>query len=148
MTSSRLLIIFSTIIGLIVIGTVCLALFLNAKPVKLLPENTPEGSVQIYLLARQQKDYQKALSYLKFVYPPKYDWVALASNSPQQSWGATLIGTTREDYITTVQVKVDIYRTSGILESYIDSQLITFYVFQSPSKDRWFITSPSAPSFP
>lgn len=67
--SSRWLLIFGAAIGLLVIAAIVLV-FAMAKPggEPLLPEDTPEGTVQRYLLALQDEDYMTAYNYLSF--PP------------------------------------------------------------------------------
>ena len=77
-SSSRLLLGFGITIGILVVVAVALVLSTRGS-VPLLPEDTPQGTVQRFLTALQNKDLQKAYTYLsldvKGEKMPYQDWV-------------------------------------------------------------------------
>ena len=96
------MIIFAIVIGVLVIVTVSLVLSTKGDKIVLLPEDTPQGIVQRYLMAVQDKDYQQAYNYLSFDTSGEIttydDWlssVALPQTSNQTAWEATLGKTTQ-----------------------------------------------------
>ena len=62
--SSRFLLGFGIFILVIVATAVTIALVGGNEQVKLLPENSPEGTVQRFLMAVKDQDYTKAYGYL------------------------------------------------------------------------------------
>ena len=77
-SSNRLLLSFGVGIGILVVVAVALVLSTSGS-VSLLPEDTPQGTVQRFLMALQDKDLQKAYSYLSLDVKggkmPYQDWV-------------------------------------------------------------------------
>jgi hypothetical protein len=69
---------FGITIGILVIIAVALVLSTRGS-VSLLPADTPQGTVQRFLVALQDKDFQKAYSYLSLDVKggkmPYQDWV-------------------------------------------------------------------------
>ena len=63
-SSRRWLIIFAIVISILVTMTVFLVLLTKGNEVTLLSENTPQGTVQRYLIAVQEENYQEAYGYL------------------------------------------------------------------------------------
>ncbi len=63
-TSNRFLLGFGIIIAAIVVLAVTLAVTGGNEQVKLLPETSPEGTVQRFLLAVKDHDYLKAYGFL------------------------------------------------------------------------------------
>jgi hypothetical protein len=64
-SSNRLLAIFGVAIGLLLLVTIVLVLILSSRStLSLLPQNTPEGTIQRYLLAIESGDYLSAYNYL------------------------------------------------------------------------------------
>ena len=63
-SSSRALAIFGAVIGLLAVVALILVLVTSNQPVRLLPENTPEGVVQRYILALDRGDYPGAWSFV------------------------------------------------------------------------------------
>ena len=146
-SSRRWLIIFTIILSILVIATVSLVLFTKGNKVTLLPEDSPQGTVQRYLLAIHDKDYQKAFSYLSFSPTDKIttynDWI-LMIGSPQMGqsvWKATLGKITLNSDTATVEVTVDTIRMGGLFNNSQFSQQIDFLLVKKGNS--WFITSPT-----
>ena len=146
-SSRRWLIIFAIVIGILVVATVALVLINRGSEVTLLPEDTPQGVVQRYLLAIKDGDYQKAYSYLSFIKGKIMtydDWVRswnLPQTSNQSVWKATLGKTTQDDYNASVGVTINTFRPGGLFEDPINSRQITFKLVKIVGK--WVITSPT-----
>ena len=148
-SSRRWLIIFAIVISILVIATVSLVLLAKGNEVTLLPENTPQGTVQRYLIAVQEKNYQKAYSYLSFDPSQKVqtydDWLRMVTGEPQISnqptWKATLGKTTQNGDNATVEVAIDTFRPGGPFEDSLRSQQIIFHL--SKIDGTWLITSPT-----
>ena len=150
-SSRRWLVIFAVVIGVLVIATVSLVLFTKGNNVTLLPEDTPQGVVQRYLIALQEKDYQLAYSYLSFdssvktPYTSYSDWLismtAMPAISSQSVWKATLGQVTLNDDSASVEVTIDTFRMGGLFS---DSQYTQLIIFQlSRTEGVWHITSPT-----
>ena len=147
-SSRRWLIIFAIVISVLVITTVSLAVFTNGNEVVLLPEDTPQGIVQRYLIAVQEKNYQKAYSYLSFDPLQKIetydDWlrrVTGVQTSNQPEWKATLNKVTQNGDNATVEVAIDTIRPGGPFGDLLSSQQIIFQLIKIDS--MWLITSPT-----
>ena len=147
-SSRRWLFIFTTIIGILVITTISLVLFTKGNEVTLLPEDTPAGTVQRYLIAIQEKNYQKAYSYLSFDPSQKIttydDWLRMIGGPqiPDQStWKASLGKTTQNVDNANVEVTIDTFRPGGPFGDPVHSQQILFLLSKNDS--RWVITSPT-----
>ena len=149
-SSSRLLISFGIGIIALVIVTVVLVLTIGQGNTHLLPENTPEGVVQRYLLAIQESDYSKAYSYLA-PQPTPTDYykgspqsfeyfVNSAQNAANTTWKANLGKVTVKDNTASVELTVDIFRSAGPLENPIHTNTIIFLLVKSG--DNWLVTSP------
>ncbi len=147
MRSSRFLVGFSIAIAVVVIAAVALVLTTRGN-VPQLPEDTPQGIVQRYLTAIQQKDYPGAYSYLKVEQdgqPLTYDqWLKQVPVpfpvSQQSSWKATLGNTSIMGDRATVEVIIDIFRPGGPFDNPVQSQTVLFQLTQTDN--AWFITSP------
>lgn len=147
-SSRRWLGIFAAVIGILAIVAVLLVLFTNGRKVTLLDENTPQGTVQRYLIELKDTNYPKAYAYLLFSPSDKIstynDW--LTSNvSPysynQTTWKATLGKVTQDGNNATVDVMVDTFRPGGIFSNSQYSQQIVFIL--TKTGNSWFITSPT-----
>jgi hypothetical protein len=147
-SSRRWLGIFTAVIGILAIVAVLLVLFTNGRKVTLLDENTPQGTVQRYLIELKDTNYAKAYAYLLFSPSDKIstynDW--LTSNvSPysynQTTWKATLGKVTQDGNNATVDVMVDTFRPGGIFSDSQYSQQIVFIL--TKTGNSWFITSPT-----
>jgi hypothetical protein len=128
---------------------VSLVLLTKGNEVTLLPEDKPQGTVQRYLIAIQDKDYPQAYSYLSFDTSGQIttydDWLRSVTVMPetysQPAWKATLGKTTQNGDNATVEVTIDTFRTGGLLGDSQFSQYITFQL--TKSGNSWFITSPT-----
>ncbi len=112
-TSNRLLLWFGVAIGVLVIVTVALVLSTTRGSSTLLPEDTPEGTVQRFLLAMEQQDFAKAYSYLaldeKGQRVPYESWVqSIPRGSSGSGWKATIDKTTVSGDQATVIVTVSV----------------------------------------
>lgn len=143
-SSRRWLIIFAIVIGVLVIATVSLVLFAKENQVTLLPENTPQGTVQRFLIAVQDKDYLKAYNYLSLDQTGKIitynDWIMRVSYV-QSTWKATLGKVTENGDNATVEVTIDIISPGGPFENSTYSQQLTFQLIKE--NGLWFIVSPT-----
>ncbi len=146
-SSRRWLIIFAVIIGVLVIATVSLVLFTKENIDTLLPEDSPQGTVQRYLIAIQDRDYPKAYTYLHIKQSPKNltysDWLNSMPiyQTSQSVWKATLGKTTQNGDNATVEVTIDAFRPSGPFGDSLRSQQITFQLTKIDG--NWLITSPT-----
>ncbi len=144
-SSRRWLLAFGLTIGVLVIVTMALVLTtssLGDEP--LLPENTPEGTVQRFLLAVRDEDYLAADSYLS---PTIDDKIAYDLRRPQPvgsgdgpGWKATLGKSIVRDDEATVDVTVDVFRPRGPFESSVRTHQVTFFLKKEGAS--WKITSP------
>jgi len=146
-SSNRWLIIFAIVIGILVIATVSLVLLIKGNEVTLLPEDTPQGIVQRYLIAVQEKDYPVAYEYLYFDSSQKNqtynDWLSMVmpQASNQATWKATLGNTTQNGNNATVEVIIDTVRPGGPFGNPTSSQQILFQL--SKIDGKWLIASPT-----
>jgi hypothetical protein len=148
-SSRRWLFIFAIVISILVIATISLVLLTKGNEVTLLPEDTPQGIVQRYLIAVQEKNYQEAYNYLSFDPSEKTqtydDWLRMVIGAPQISnqpvWKATLGKTTQNGDNATVEVIIDTFRPGGLFEDPLHSQQIIFQL--SKIDGKWLITSPT-----
>ena len=146
-SSRRWLFISAIVIGLLVIATVTLVLLTKGNKVTLLPENSPQGTVQRYLMAIQEKDYQKAFGYLSFSPMDKIttynDWILTvgAPQSRQSVWKATLGKITLNNDNATVEVTIDTFYPGGLFGDSQYSRQIDFLLIKT--NNSWFITSPT-----
>ena len=150
MNSSRQwLIIFTAVLSVLVITTASLVFLTKGYEVALLPENTPQGTVQRYLIAIQERDYQAAYNYLSFdpsQKPLTYDkWLNMGTGNPQRpnqtTWKATLGKTTQNGDYATVEVIIDTLRPDGPFVNPLNSQQVAFQLHIINLK--WLITSPT-----
>jgi hypothetical protein len=149
MTSHRWLIIFAVVISILVITTVSLVLFTKGNQVALLPYDTPQGIVQLYLIAIQEQDYREAYGYLSFDPSQKIttydDWLRMVGGIPampyQSAWKATLGRTTQEGDSASVEVTIDTFRPGGPFVEPVRSQLMIFQLVKIGGE--WLITSPT-----
>jgi hypothetical protein len=151
-SSNRVLIGFGIGLAVLVILTVVLVLSLGQKSAPALPQNTPEGTVQAYLVAVQEKDYTRAYSYLMPFptptdnlkpYPPySYEnWLNSARNTGNVAWKATLGRTSITGNKATVEVNIEVFRPAGPFDNPVHTNNITFALTQEG--DRWLITTPT-----
>jgi hypothetical protein len=152
-TSNRILLGFGIGIAALVIITIVLVFTLGQKAAPLLSENTPEGTVQRYLQAIQDKDYTKAYSYIAPIptptdypkgYPPAQSfeyWIQSAQNAANNNWRATLGKTIINGDNATVGIKVEVFRSGGLFNNPVYSNNVTFSL--KKVNNLWLITSPT-----
>ena len=144
-SSNRLLIIFGVAIGALVLASVILVFaFRDDKPITLLPEDSPEGTVQRYFIALQNEDYITAYD---FIAPlpndkmPYEEWKGSYYRSVQKNvWKATIGESkiTRDE--ATVDVVIEVFRPQGPFSDPISRNQIMFSL--KKSELSWIITSP------
>ncbi len=145
MSSRRWLLTFGLAIGILVIATVALVL-ITASPEDepLLPEDTPEGTVQRFLLAIRNEDYLTAESYLSPTIDDKIAYDLRRNRATELSeragWKATLGKSVVRDDEATVDVMVDVFRPQGPFENSVRTYRITFFLKKEGTS--WKITSP------
>ena len=148
-TSSRALIGFGIGIGVLVLVTIILVLTLGRGKSALLSENTPQGIVQRYLLAIQEKDYSAAYKYLA---PPEpvnvkepvlsYEmWLTSAQNSVNSTWKANLGEVNISGETANVNVTIGVLRPGGPFGNPVNTSNVTFFLKNVGS--NWLIVSPA-----
>ena len=145
-SSNRLLLWFGAVIGALIALSIILVAVTARQPEKTLPENTPEGTVQRYLLAITNGDYQKAFAYLSQAPQARLnydDWVRqLGNNRPSSSsWKASLGKTTVTGNQATVNIVVSVFTPSGPFSDPVRTNNVSFIL--QKSGDSWLITSPT-----
>ena len=143
-SSSRWLLIFGVTIGVLVIVAVVLVLTMPTPETRLLPEDTPEGTVQRYFLALQAEDYVTAYSYLSSSsrennpYEVWREYFISFEEKPE--WKVTLGESAVKGSEATVDVVVDIFRPGGRFFDYPVRTQQTFVLEKEGTS--WNITSP------
>lgn len=144
-SSRRWLVIFGLAIGVIIAVTVTLVL-ITASPgdETLLPEDTPEGTVQQFLLAVRDGDYLAAESYLSPSVDDKIDFdlrrSRVVGSGEGASWRATLGKSVVKGDEATVEVTVDVFRPRGPFENAVSTYRVTFFL--NKEETSWRIISP------
>ena len=136
-------------IAIAALAVIAVVLVFTQKNVALLPEDTPQGTVQRFLIAIQDKDYPKAYNYLQITEKDlkvSYDdWVRfdvpLMSSTSQPAWKATLGQTTIYGSNASVEVFVDTFRpnSNGPFGSSTYTQLILFQL--TKTGNSWLINT-------
>ena len=126
--------------------TVGLALLTHGPTVSL-PEDTPDGTVQRFLTAVQNRDFPKAYGYLshdqKGALATYDDWIRSVqppSQTSRPAWRATLGKTTTSGNYSSVEVIVDVFQPGGPFENPVRTQTVLFQL--TKTGNSWFITSP------
>ena len=149
MTSSkRFLIGFSIAIVVLAAAAISIALLTQGNNIVLEPENTPQGTVQRFLIAIQDKDYPKAYSYLKVEtknQPMPYTYSDFLNEvthpwSTGTAWKATLSKTTVTGDSATVEVIVDTLRPGGPFQDPVNTQTVTFQM--TKVDNTWYVSNP------
>jgi hypothetical protein len=148
-TSSRTLIGFGIGLAVLVIITIILVLTVGQKTAPELSDNTPQGVLQRYLLAVQEKNYPVAYAYLNphdFKNPggptqTYEDWLQSARNTRNHTWKAYLGQVTVNADTASIVLNIDVFRADGPLANPINSNSITFLLDRSSGK--WLIISPT-----
>jgi hypothetical protein len=145
-SSSKWLIIFAGIIGTLALIAVVLVLVTGGKNVTLLAADTPQGTVQQYLIALEEGDYQRSYNYLSPNLPGTMsydDWLSQNTNRPagQTGWRATLGKTVQNGNYATVEVMIETSYPGGMMSSSQSNLPVTFDL--SETGNSWLITSPT-----
>lgn len=144
-SSNRLVYIFGLVIMALILVTVILVLVLpGAADSPLLPADSPEGTVQRYLLAISNKNFQEAYDYLSAksnIRPTYLEWQQpfLISADPP-AYRVTIDKTDLRSNEAAVEVSVDTFRPGSILENPIHTNHIVFWLTQEET--GWKIISP------
>ena len=146
-SSSKWLIIFAGIIGALALLAVILVLSTQGKNVTLLAADTPQGTVQRYLIALENQDYQQAYTYLSPNMPGTMsynDWLTQNQNRPavQNSWRATLGKTAQNGGYATVEVMIETSYPGAMMSSSQSNLPVTFDLTETGNS--WLITSPTS----
>jgi hypothetical protein len=149
-SSNRMLIGFAGGIIVLVIITIVLVFTLGQVKSPILPENTPQGVVQRYLQAVQNKDFAAAYSYLT---PPSgtpditkgppqtFDfYVSSAQGAVRNAWKASLGKVSETGDTASVEVDIEVFTSEGPFGNAIHTNNITF--FMKKSGPNWLITAP------
>ena len=145
-TSSRFLLGFGIVIVLVVAVAVTLALIGGNEPVKLLPQDSAEGTVQRFLMAVKEQDYVKAYTFIspqtEYLKTGSYDeWVrSMQSMRANSSWKASIVKSTLRENDATIDVAVDVFRPDDPLTNPVNTNRVTFLLLKENGK--WMITSP------
>ena len=143
-SSNRLLIIFGSAIGVLVLVAIILVLAMPAHQPALLPEDTPEGTVQRYFIALQNEDYAKAYSFITQPADTKmtYDIWRGQYNRPtgKNVWKVTIGKAKIIGSDATVDVVIDVFRPQGPLSDPVNTNRITFSLRKAGA--AWTIISP------
>jgi hypothetical protein len=145
MKSNRLLIIFGIVIAAMVLIAIILVMSLSGeKSVSLLPEGTPEGTVQRFFIALQGEDYVKAYAFITPRNDDKmtYDiWKGSHYRSTEKSvWKATIGKSKITGDEATVDVVIDVFRPQGPFSEPVNTNRMNFSLKKVAS--GWTITSP------
>ena len=144
MKSNRWLLIIGIIIAVLAIGTTTLVLTLKNNSA-LLPENTPDGVVQRYIIALKNNDYQAAYDYLTAATKtrvPYAQWKPVIYSGPDKpTWQVTLGKPAVAGNTATLDVVIDRFTNGvGILNNSVYSQTVTFQLEMETGK--WKISQP------
>jgi len=140
------------VIGVLIIVGVVLGLTLGGgQTASLLPEDTPEGTVQRYILAIKAEDYEKAYGYLSPAaladttnYDTYEEWSQRYSRYREsRGWKATLGESSITGDEATVEVTIDVFLPDV---PFSDPVYTNRYSFQLEKEGTsWTITSPVYP---
>ena len=148
-SSNRLLIIFGSAIGVLVLVAIILVLVMPAHQPALLPEDTPEGTVQRYFIALQNEDYAKAYSFITQPdmtrpedHKMTYDMWRGQYNRPSEknAWKATIGKAIIIGNDATVDVVIDVFRPQGPFSDPINTNRMSFSLRKAGA--GWTIISP------
>ena len=143
-SSNRLLIIFGSAIGVLVIVAIILVLAMPVHQPALLPEDTPEGTLQRYFIALQNEDYAKAYSFITQPEDPKmtYDMWRGQYNRPteQNAWKVTIGKAIIIGNDATVDVVIEVFRQQGPFSDPININRMSFSLRKAGA--GWTIISP------
>jgi hypothetical protein len=148
--SSRLLLGFGLGLIVLVVITVVLALSIGQKNAPPLAADTPEGTVQRFLLAVQSKDYAAAY---KLIIPPAqsgdiksipepYEYFSSsAQHLSNNTWKANLGKISLEGETASVEIILEVFTSGGPFGNPIRTDTIIFFL--KKVDNDWLITSPT-----
>ena len=149
-SSQRLLIGFAAGIIALVVITIILVFTLGQSKSPVLAENTPQGTVQRYLQAVQNKDFATAYGYLAPPLTPPditkgppqtFDfYVNSAQGSSRNTWRASLGKISSSGDTASVEISVEVFAPNGPFGNAIHTNNITFFLKKSGA--GWLITAP------
>ena len=140
-SSRRWLLVSGLTIAVLVIVAVTLVLTTSLRGDEpLLPEDSPEGTVQRFLLAVRDGDYQTADSYLSSEIDSRVDYALRRNRVSEPGWKATLEDSVISGDEATVDVVVDVFRPGGPFSSSVSTYRTTFYLRKEAA--GWRIVSP------
>jgi len=147
-STRKILIVFGAVLAMLVIAVTALVFLVDAPAAELLPEDTPEGTVQRYLVAVHENRFEDAYAYLKFSSYERVEtfeewmqfYVGWPEPTKQHTWKATLGEIYTEGSKSAVEVIIDTFRPGSIFENPINSQ--NFYFTLERLEGEWFINSP------
>jgi hypothetical protein len=145
-SSGRFLLGFGIVIIAVVAVAVVLAVAGGSQPVKVLPEDSPEGTVQRFLVAVKEQDYVKAYTFIspqsEYLKTSPYDnWIrSMQARQSNSSWKASIVKATVRDSDATIDVAVDVFRPDGPLANPVNTNRVTFILHRENGK--WMIDSP------
>lgn len=145
-SSNRLLLGFGIAIGAVAVVTVVLVLAFGRGDSPLLPQDTPEGTVQRFLLAVKERDYPRAYSYLDIIeergqkvsYEQWRQSVDVGPD-PATSWKATIEKVERGNGTASIEVRVEVFRPRGPFEDPVRTSRMSFELRRTV--ESWVITS-------
>ena len=124
--ANRWLAIFGAIIGLVLVVAVVLTLVLSHDS-PLLPENTPEGTLQRFILAIRDRDQSTAEKYLSsriLALSGEYLWRDYGYDYRSPAWQAILGKTNITNGEATIVVNIDTLNSGAPLSSSVYSRSI------------------------
>ncbi len=148
-SSNKWLLGFGIAIGILVVVAVVLVLAMpGTDEIKLLPENTPEGTVQRYVFAVKNRDYEEAYGYLSesaIAEEERYnsfeEWSRMFLNrASEEPWRANIGKAEYFDNKALVDVTIEIFSPAGLFG---DPVRESYYPFTLEQQDGvWKIISP------
>lgn len=148
-SSNKWLLGFGAALGILVILAVVLVLTMpGSDEIELLPEDTPEGTVQRYVYAFKNKDYERAYGYLSasaIADEGRYDsfeeWSRMFLNRDSgDPWRAVIGEAEYHDGKAFVTVTIEIFRPDGLFNDPVSMWSYPFTL--EKENDTWKIISP------
>lgn len=141
MSNRWLIIIGSAIAALIIVGVV-VAISTQGKGVQLLAEDSPEGTVQRYLLALEEEDYPRAYNYLassvkeEKTYP---QFLRETANSRNEGRQVVLEKARVYDDSAQVVVTISEFRPAGPLTFQSSERSFKTTFFLQKENGKWYL---------
>lgn len=148
-SSNKWLLGFGSALGILVVLAVVLVLTMSGNDeIDLLPESTPEGIVQRYVLAIQNQDYEEAYGYLSASaiadegrYNSFEEWSrGYLNDYYKDAWRAIIGDAEYRNGKAFITVTIEFFKPEGLLR---DPVTTWYYPFTLEREgDVWKITSP------